>query len=95
MSMQSFDATNELENLRRHCGARRKSHYQRSRLNKWRAELVAFNKAGASLREIALWLRKNKRINISHSTIMRYLKKLPELKAIQSEGNVIEDTTNA
>ena len=80
MNMQPFDATSELDNLRRHCSARRKFHYRRSRLNKWRAELVAFYKAGASLREIALWLRKHKRLRVSHTTIMRYLKKLPELK---------------
>ena len=66
MSQQHFDATNELAKLNDYCQSRRKSHYPRSRLQKCRAELVALSKAGASLRQLALWLKKNKRIKISH-----------------------------
>lgn len=79
MMKQHFDAPTELAELRHHCQARRKSHYRRSRLNKCRAELVALTKAGASLRQLAIWLQRNKHIKVSHTSIMRYLKKLPEM----------------
>jgi hypothetical protein len=80
MSQQHFDATNELAKLNDYCQSRRKLHYRRSRLQKCRAELVALSKAGTSLRQLALWLQRKKRIKVSHTSIMRYLRKLPELK---------------
>lgn len=79
MLTQHFDAPTELAKLRHVCQARRKLAYRRSRLSKYRAELVALVKAGASLRQLAIWLKRNKRITISHTSILRYLKKLPEL----------------
>jgi hypothetical protein len=79
MTKQHFDATIELTKLHHYCQMRRKSHYRRSRLHKCRAELVALAKAGASLRQLAIWLQRNKRIKVSHTSVMRYLKQLPEL----------------
>lgn len=87
MTKQHFDAPAELVKLNDYCQSRRKSQYRRSRLHKCRAELVALAKAGASLRQLALWLQRDKRIKISHTSIMRYLKKLPELHC----ENKIED----
>lgn len=80
MVMQHFDAPTELAKLNDYCQSRRKSHYRRSRLHKCRAELVALVKAGASLRKLAIWLQRDKHIKISHTSIMRYLKNLPELR---------------
>lgn len=54
--------------------------YQNSRLTKLRAELVLLRNEGASFCEITLWLRKTKRIKVTHTTVMPYLEKLPELK---------------
>lgn len=85
MIMQHFDAPSELEKLNHYCQARRKSHYRRSRLHKCRAELVALAKAGASLRQLAIWLQRNQHIKISHTSIMRYLKKLPEMNIEKDE----------
>ena len=87
MIRQHFDATIELEKLNHHCQARGKSHYRRSRLNKCRAELVALAQAGASLRQLVIWLQRNKHIKISHTSIMWYLKKLPEMHPKNNLGN--------
>ena len=87
MTKRHFDVTTELAKMNEYCQSRRKAHYRRSRLHKCRAELVALAKAGASLRQLALWLQRDKRIKISHTSIMRYLKKLPELHC----ENKVED----
>ncbi|QLH42453.1 MAG: hypothetical protein HWD59_06865 [Coxiellaceae bacterium] len=58
MNAQHFNATTELNKLRQHKAICRKQHYQHSRLNKYRVELVELYKAGASLRELTLWLRR-------------------------------------
>jgi hypothetical protein len=84
MSTQHFNATNELESIRRRKGIQRRKSYQRSRLAKLRAELVSLRKEGASYRELTLWLRQTKRIKMNHTTIMRYLEKLPELKELKN-----------
>lgn len=80
MTKHHFDAPNELNTIRRHKAVRRRKSYHHSRLTKLRSELVLLRKEGASFRELALWLRKTKRIKITHTTIMRYLQKLPELE---------------
>lgn len=80
MSTHHFDAPTELEKIRQHKSIRRRKSYQQSRLIKLRTELVLLRKGGASYREIILWLRQTKRIKTTHTTVMRYLKKLPELK---------------
>jgi len=80
MSTHHFDATSELNTIRCHKKIRRRKSYPYSRLTKWRTELVSLRKEGASFRELTLWLRKHKRIKMSHTTIMRYLKQLPELE---------------
>ena len=77
--MQQFDAAVELTAVREHRKTLRQQTYRKSRLLRFRAELVALRKTGASLHDIALWLRQKKRIKISHTTVMRFLAKLPEL----------------
>jgi hypothetical protein len=80
MSTHHFDAPTELKKIRQHTSARRRKSYQQTRLMKLRTELVSLRKEGASFREILLWLRQTKRIKTTHTTVMRYLEKLPELK---------------
>jgi IS30 family transposase len=80
MRTQPFNATEELNHLRQYRQICHKKIYRHSRLDKFRAELVQLQKAGASYRELALWLRQKKRMRISHTTIARYLKKLPEMQ---------------
>jgi hypothetical protein len=80
MSTHHFDAPIELKKIRQLKTLKRRKSYQQSRLIKLRAELVLLRKVGASYREIILWLRQAKRIKTTHTTVMRYLEKLPELK---------------
>jgi hypothetical protein len=80
MSTQQFNATDEIKKVRQHKAIRRRKSYQQSRLAKLRTELVLLRKEGASFREITLWLRREKRIKTTHTTVMRYLEKLPEVK---------------
>ena len=80
MSTHHFNAPDTLEILRTRKKIQQRKSYAQSRLTKLRAELVELRKAGASYREISLWLRQHKRIKIMHTTVMRYLEKLPELK---------------
>lgn len=80
MNEQQFNATIELEKLRQHRRICRKQQYQTSRLNKYREELMQLMQEGASFREMALWLRSQKRVRVSHTTVMRYMRKLSELK---------------
>jgi hypothetical protein len=80
MEMQQFNGTEELMKIRAHKKLKQRKAYAQSRLNRYRAELVALRKAGASYRELALWLRQQKRIKTSHSSVVRYLAKLLELR---------------
>lgn len=58
---------------------RQKRQYRRSRLDRFRAELVGLRNSGASYPELALWLRE-KRIRVAHTTVMRFLVKLREVQ---------------
>ncbi len=78
--MHNFDAQKTLQAIRDHKKIARQQTYLKSRLNKLRAELVAMRQAGASYPELATWLRQYKRIKMAHTSIMRYLNQLPELK---------------
>jgi hypothetical protein len=80
MDTQQFDAPTAIDNIRRLKSIRRRQTFYTSRLKKYRAELIELRRAGASYREIALWLKHNKRLKITHTSVMRYLNKLPELK---------------
>lgn len=80
MNKPQFNAPVELQQIRQHKRLRQRKVYRQSRLNRYRAELVALRKAGASYRELVLWLRKNKRIKMTHTSVMRYLAGLEELK---------------
>ena len=64
--------------LRLQRGVRRKM-YRKSRLDKYRAELVAMQQAGASCADLAEWLRVSHRCRMHRSSIDRYLRRLPEL----------------
>lgn len=77
----TFNAQAEVERIRiRRTEARRKL-YRKSRLDKYRSELVAMKQAGASCADLVEWLRVNHRCKVNRSSIDRYLKKLPELHA--------------
>lgn len=75
-----IDARAELALLRRRRSISRRQPYRPSRLERFRAELVALRRAGGSYAELTDWLRQ-RRIKVARTTVMRYLAKLPELAA--------------
>lgn len=70
--------TTELALIRQQRRMVRRKRYYRSRLDRYRAEIVCLRQAGATLADIALWLRR-RRCRVATSTISRYLAKLPEV----------------
>ena len=89
---QHFNAELELTEIHNQRKTMRQQTYRKSRLRRFRVELVALRKAGASLHDIALWLKQKKRIKISHTTVMRFLATLPELKSPSEKSGIIEIT---
>lgn len=77
---ETFDALGEVQWVRARRAEARRRLYRKSRLDKYRAELVAMRQAGASCADLVEWLRVNHRLKVHRSSIDRYLKKLPELK---------------
>jgi len=75
----AFDVEIELADIRRQLRqARRRRHYK-SRLDRFRAELVSLRRDGnATLSELVAWLRR-RRCRVAASTVCRYLAKLPEM----------------
>lgn len=77
---QSFDATAALAAVRQaRAEHKRRITWGKSRLTPHRAELVKLRAAGASFADLVFWLRKEKRIKVADTTVMRFLAKLPEL----------------
>lgn len=76
---ETFNAQAEVDRIRTRRTTARRKLFRKSRLDKYRFELVAMRSAGASCADLAEWLRVSHRCKISRSAIDRYLKKLPEL----------------
>lgn len=70
--------TAELAAIRQQRRTARRRRYFRSRLDRYRAEIVELRRAGATLADIALWLRR-RHCKVVCSTISRYLARLPEV----------------
>ena len=68
-----------LDAMRARRTAVRKQRYRSSKLTRCRAGLVTLRQAGASYRELAHWLRRDRRLRVNHSNIRRYLIQLPEV----------------
>ena len=88
---ETFDAQAEVEGIRDRRAVARRKLYRKSRLDKYRAELVTMRQVGASCADLAEWLRVRHRLKMNRSSIDRYLKKLPELNRTQPE--TVEPTT--
>ncbi len=87
----TFDAQAEVEWVRNRRAEARRRLYCKSRLDRYRAELVAMKQAGASCADLVEWLRVNHRLKIHRSSIDRYLKKLPELKRMTGGSEVTQN----
>ena len=79
--MTPHDAACILDAMRAHRAVARRRRYRASKLTRYRAELVTLHLAGASYRELALWLRRDHRLRANPTTIRRYLIQLPEVAA--------------
>jgi len=78
---ETFDAQNEVKRIRALRARARRRRYRKSRLERYRAELAAMRRAGASCGDLAVWLRITHRCIINRSSVDRYLKKLPEMNS--------------
>lgn len=72
--MNVFNAIAVVERLKKETKELRKQRYRRSRLDRYKAELIALKKGGASNAECQRWLRKN-RIKVDHRTVGRWVEK--------------------
>ena len=75
--MIDFNVQDELAVLQNQTKMIRKRSYsaRKSQLDKYKFELLELKNAGASTAELQRWLRINKRKNVAHSTILRWLEK--------------------
>ncbi|ELV8625803.1 MULTISPECIES: hypothetical protein [Vibrio] len=75
--MTDFDVQSELSALKDQTQTIRKRSYstRKSRLDKYKYQLLELHQAGATGAELQRWLRTNKRIKVAHSTVLRWLEK--------------------
>lgn len=75
--MSDFDVQSELSVLKEQTRSIRKRSYsaRKSRLDKYKYQLLELKQAGATSAELQRWLRSNKRIKVAHSTVTRWLEK--------------------
>lgn len=57
----------------------RRRRYRKSKLDRYRAELVRLRRMGASYPELSLYVWHEHRKRVNQTTIRRYLIKLPEI----------------
>ena len=69
-----FDTDTELDLLRRQTSEIRKKRFARSRLDRYRGELLQLHRGGASVAELQRWLRA-RRIRVVHSSVARWIDK--------------------
>lgn len=71
--MTSFNAKSEVQRLAAITELRKKKRYSRSKLDKYKFEILALRNEAATLQEIQIWL-KEKKVSVQISTISRWLK---------------------
>lgn len=79
MSDDDLDPTAELAAIQQRRKIARRQPYRSSKLTRYRAELVKLRRAGASYPDLVTWLRTHHRLRVSHTTVLRYLRELPEM----------------
>ncbi|WP_335909200.1 hypothetical protein [Shewanella indica] len=70
----NFDPHLELEKLQTQTAQIRKSRYAKSRLDRFKGELLLLHREGATTAQLQRWLRSN-RIKVTWSTVHRWLAK--------------------
>jgi hypothetical protein len=82
-AMEKFDAKAELARIKE---LRQIKRYRKSKLDRYRGEILALADEGASSADITLWLRERK-IKAVSSTIARYIEKQKALLADMPKDN--------
>ena len=70
----AFDAAAEAALLRAQTRARRRPRYRRSRLDRYKGELLALRDEGCTTAELQRWLMAH-RIRVQHATVARWLRR--------------------
>ena len=78
----------KLEAVRERRRLARRPRYRRSKLDRYRAELVALHRMGVSYRDLAVYLRHEHRKRVDPTTVRRYLIKLPEVAQEADHGDL-------
>ena len=73
--MAIFDAKTQSEILKQQTKEIRKQRYRRSKLDRYKFELLSLKELGTSVAELQRFLRKEHRIIVHHSTLSRWVKK--------------------
>ena len=71
---EAFDAAGEASRLRAQTRARRRSRYRRSRLDRFKGELLALRGEGCTTAELQRWLLAH-RVRVHHATVARWLRR--------------------
>jgi hypothetical protein len=79
-----FNPLKELQEIKERREMIKRRLYRKSKLEKYRSELVAMRQAGASAQDLVVWLKMKHRLKIHRSSIDRYLSGLPELTVTPS-----------
>ncbi len=88
MTTQQFNAAAEVHALKQKMLFAQQRRLLRSMLKHHRGEIIALLKEGASFRMVAKWLQQKKHISVSHTTVMRFAKRMPELMATETKPEV-------
>ena len=70
----TFGAAAEAARLRAQTRARRRPRYRRSRLDRYKGELLALRAEGCTTAELQRWLLAH-RIRVQHATVARWLRR--------------------
>lgn len=70
----TFDAAAEAARLKAQTRARRRPRYRRSRLDRYKGELLALRREGCTTAELQRWLLA-RRIRVQHATVARWLRR--------------------
>lgn len=79
----TFNATEELEAIRKRKALSRQRRFKKNRLERYRAELIDLRQSGASYRELSAWIKTAKRWKVDHTVVRRWMIKLPEMRALE------------
>ena len=73
--MNDKDLIKQFINIREIRKKARRRRYRRSRLDRYRREIEVINNNGGSWRDIAIWLRKERKFKVHPTTVGRALEK--------------------